>query len=154
MRADLFGYACDVFSMPDSKTTIDEQVADAVDEQPPAVAAPAPSGPPKLRPYQVALVNDLYRELNEGYKRVAIIAGTGGGKTVFCSDSMVIILRNSASFFGLDIILILIINFIFQCDRHQFQISCSRYLCSTITNTKRSDSRCCQKSQRDIKVCL
>ena len=76
----------------------------------------------------------------------------GGGKTVFCSDSMVIILRNSASFFGLDIILILIINS--QCDRHQFQISCSRYLRSTIANTKRSDSWCCQKSQRDIKVCL
>ena len=42
----------------------------------------APSKPPKLRPYQVELINDLYRKLNEGYKRVAIIAGTGAGKTV------------------------------------------------------------------------
>ncbi|HEY9881106.1 MAG TPA: DEAD/DEAH box helicase family protein [Leptolyngbyaceae cyanobacterium] len=38
--------------------------------------------PPKLRPYQVALINDLYRKLNEGHKKVAIIAGTGAGKTV------------------------------------------------------------------------
>jgi superfamily II DNA or RNA helicase len=37
---------------------------------------------PKLRPYQVALINDLYRQLNEGHKRVAIVAGTGAGKTV------------------------------------------------------------------------
>lgn len=37
---------------------------------------------PKLRPYQVALINDLYRKLNEGHKKVAIIAGTGAGKTV------------------------------------------------------------------------
>ncbi|MEB3288957.1 MAG: DEAD/DEAH box helicase family protein [Leptolyngbya sp.] len=38
--------------------------------------------PPKLRPYQVELINDLYRKLNEGHKRVAIVAGTGAGKTV------------------------------------------------------------------------
>lgn len=38
--------------------------------------------PPTLRPYQVQLVNDLYHELNEGHKRVAIIAGTGAGKTI------------------------------------------------------------------------
>ncbi|NEP62361.1 MAG: DEAD/DEAH box helicase [Symploca sp. SIO2G7] len=38
--------------------------------------------PPTLRPYQVDLVNDLYRKLNEGYARIAIIAGTGAGKTV------------------------------------------------------------------------
>ncbi len=38
--------------------------------------------PPQLRPYQVDLINDLYRKLNEGHKRVAIIAGTGAGKTV------------------------------------------------------------------------
>ncbi|HEY9762014.1 MAG TPA: DEAD/DEAH box helicase family protein [Trichocoleus sp.] len=43
------------------------------------VSAPRP---PKLRPYQVALINDLYRKLNEGHKKVAIIAGTGAGKTV------------------------------------------------------------------------
>ena len=38
--------------------------------------------PPKLRPYQVQIINDLYHELNEGHKRVAIIAGTGAGKTI------------------------------------------------------------------------
>jgi DNA repair protein RadD len=38
--------------------------------------------PPQLRPYQVELINDLYRKLNQGHKRVAIIAGTGAGKTV------------------------------------------------------------------------
>lgn len=51
------------------------------DEQP-VVLPPAPAGPPKLRPYQVQLINDLYHELNEGHKRVAIIAGTGAGKTI------------------------------------------------------------------------
>jgi superfamily II DNA or RNA helicase len=38
--------------------------------------------PPKLRPYQVELINDLYRKINEGHKKIAIIAGTGAGKTV------------------------------------------------------------------------
>ena len=38
--------------------------------------------PPQLRPYQVEIINDLYRKLNEGHKRVAIVAGTGAGKTV------------------------------------------------------------------------
>jgi superfamily II DNA or RNA helicase len=38
--------------------------------------------PPRLRPYQIQLINDLYRKLNEGHKRVAIVAGTGAGKTV------------------------------------------------------------------------
>ncbi|MEM9977995.1 MAG: DEAD/DEAH box helicase [Cyanobacteria bacterium P01_D01_bin.2] len=42
----------------------------------------APATPPQLRPYQVDLVNDLYRKLNEGHSRIAIIAGTGAGKTV------------------------------------------------------------------------
>lgn len=45
------------------------------------MAAPT-NRPPQLRPYQVQLINDLYRKLNEGHKRVAIIAGTGAGKTV------------------------------------------------------------------------
>ncbi|WP_346291944.1 DEAD/DEAH box helicase [Sphaerothrix gracilis] len=40
------------------------------------------STPPKLRPYQVQLINDLYRQLNQGHKRIAIIAGTGAGKTI------------------------------------------------------------------------
>lgn len=37
---------------------------------------------PKLRPYQVELINNLYRKLNEGHTKIAIIAGTGAGKTV------------------------------------------------------------------------
>ena len=41
-----------------------------------------PSKTPKLRPYQVELINALYRKLNEGHKKVAIIAGTGAGKTI------------------------------------------------------------------------
>ncbi len=51
-------------------------------ESPPSVVPVQPAAVPKLRPYQVELINDLYRELNEGYKRVAIIAGTGAGKTI------------------------------------------------------------------------
>ncbi len=47
----------------------------------PDIAAIKPE-PPMLRPYQVQLVNDLYHELNEGHKRIAIIAGTGAGKTI------------------------------------------------------------------------
>lgn len=35
-----------------------------------------------LRPYQTALINDLYLAMNQGYRRIAIIAGTGAGKTV------------------------------------------------------------------------
>ncbi|MEM8503396.1 MAG: DEAD/DEAH box helicase family protein [Cyanobacteria bacterium P01_D01_bin.1] len=38
--------------------------------------------PPKLRPYQEELIKNLYEELNAGHKRVAIIAGTGAGKTI------------------------------------------------------------------------
>ncbi|MEM1292932.1 MAG: DEAD/DEAH box helicase [Cyanobacteria bacterium P01_H01_bin.162] len=38
--------------------------------------------PPRLRPYQVELINDLYRKVNEGHSKIAIIAGTGAGKTV------------------------------------------------------------------------
>ena len=48
----------------------------------PPTPLPTPPMPPQLRPYQVDLINDLYRKLNEGHKRVAIIAGTGAGKTV------------------------------------------------------------------------
>ncbi|MGJ3246291.1 MAG: DEAD/DEAH box helicase [Elainellaceae cyanobacterium] len=40
------------------------------------------SHPPTLRPYQVQLINDLYRTINQGYRRIAIVAGTGAGKTV------------------------------------------------------------------------
>ncbi|MDX2229890.1 MAG: DEAD/DEAH box helicase family protein [Leptolyngbyaceae cyanobacterium bins.349] len=51
----------------------------------------APLKPPTLRPYQLKLIKDLYDKLNEGYRRVAIIAGTGAGKTVIagkiCADT-------------------------------------------------------------------
>ncbi len=52
------------------------------DEVQPVVTDPIISGPPKLRPYQEALIKDLYEELNVGHQRVAIIAGTGAGKTI------------------------------------------------------------------------
>ena len=52
---------------------------DTEDTQPVIESKP---DPPKLRPYQIQLVNDLYKALNEGHKRVAIIAGTGAGKTI------------------------------------------------------------------------
>jgi len=51
----------------------------------------AASQPPTLRPYQTQLIKDLYTKLGEGYRRVAIIAGTGAGKTVIggkiCADT-------------------------------------------------------------------
>ncbi|BAU41259.1 DEAD/DEAH box helicase [Leptolyngbya sp. O-77] len=47
--------------------------------------ATAPT-PPTLRPYQVQLIKDLYNKLGEGYKRVAVIAGTGAGKTVIAGQ--------------------------------------------------------------------
>jgi superfamily II DNA or RNA helicase len=42
----------------------------------------------KLRPYQQRLINDLYRALNQGVQRVALIMGTGGGKTL-CAAKIV-----------------------------------------------------------------
>ncbi|MBD2092734.1 DEAD/DEAH box helicase family protein [Microcoleus sp. FACHB-1515] len=46
---------------------------------------------PTLRPYQQQLIKDLYVKLGQGYRRVAIIAGTGAGKTVIggkiCADT-------------------------------------------------------------------
>lgn len=51
----------------------------------------APLPPPTLRPYQTQIIKDLYTKLGQGYKRVAIIAGTGAGKTVIggkiCADT-------------------------------------------------------------------
>lgn len=44
--------------------------------------AEADPKPPTLRPYQLQLVKALYMQLAQGHKRVAIIAGTGAGKTV------------------------------------------------------------------------
>lgn len=47
--------------------------------------------PPSLRPYQLKLIKDLYNKLSEGYRRVAIVAGTGAGKTIIagkiCADT-------------------------------------------------------------------
>lgn len=51
----------------------------------------APPTTPVLRPYQSQLIKDLYIKLGQGYRRVAIIAGTGAGKTVIggkiCADT-------------------------------------------------------------------
>lgn len=48
--------------------------------------------PPTLRPYQSQIIKDLYIKLGQGYRRVAIIAGTGAGKTVIggkiCADTV------------------------------------------------------------------
>lgn len=49
------------------------------------MTAPSPQAP-KLRPYQVQLIKDLYDTLGEGYKRVAVIAGTGAGKTIIAGQ--------------------------------------------------------------------
>ncbi|MEB3358159.1 MAG: DEAD/DEAH box helicase family protein [Synechococcales bacterium] len=50
-----------------------------------------PLTPPTLRPYQAALIHDLYQAINQGYRRIAIIAGTGAGKTIIggqiCADA-------------------------------------------------------------------
>ncbi|MGG6294389.1 DEAD/DEAH box helicase [Leptolyngbya sp. AN02str] len=42
--------------------------------------------PPTLRPYQLQLIKDLYDTLGRGHKRVAVIAGTGAGKTVIAGQ--------------------------------------------------------------------
>ncbi|MCU0570543.1 MAG: DEAD/DEAH box helicase family protein [Oculatellaceae cyanobacterium Prado106] len=51
-----------------------------------------PPAPPSLRPYQNQLIKDLYIKLGEGHRRIAIIAGTGAGKTVIggkiCADTV------------------------------------------------------------------
>lgn len=50
-----------------------------------------PLQPPTLRPYQSQIIKALYLKLGQGYRRVAIIAGTGAGKTVIggkiCADT-------------------------------------------------------------------
>ena len=45
-------------------------------------SSPPSLKPPTLRPYQAQLISDLYDKLQQGHRRVAIIAGTGAGKTV------------------------------------------------------------------------
>jgi superfamily II DNA or RNA helicase len=51
------------------------------------LTSPEPSPqPPTLRPYQIRLIQDLYQKLGQGYKRVAVIAGTGAGKTVIAGQ--------------------------------------------------------------------
>jgi DNA repair protein RadD len=50
--------------------------------QPTSPASTPAVAPPKLRPYQAQLIKDLYESLAAGHRRVAIIAGTGAGKTV------------------------------------------------------------------------
>lgn len=55
------------------------------------MSALSTSSPLKLRPYQTQLITDLYQAINQGYRRIAIIAGTGAGKTVIggqiCADA-------------------------------------------------------------------
>jgi superfamily II DNA or RNA helicase len=57
----------------------------------PAKSPPPSLHPPTLRPYQSQLIKDLYTRLGQGHRRVAIIAGTGAGKTVIggkiCADT-------------------------------------------------------------------
>lgn len=47
--------------------------------------------PPQLRPYQAELVSDLYQTIRQGHRRIAVIAGTGAGKTIIsgqiCADA-------------------------------------------------------------------
>lgn len=43
---------------------------------------PSSAGPPILRPYQAQVVRDTYEKMRQGYRRIAIVAGTGAGKTV------------------------------------------------------------------------
>ncbi|WP_431656072.1 DEAD/DEAH box helicase [Pantanalinema rosaneae] len=45
-----------------------------------------PPNPPTLRPYQLQLIKDLYTQLSQGYRKVAIVAGTGAGKTVIAGQ--------------------------------------------------------------------
>lgn len=47
-----------------------------------ASPADSPAQPPVLRPYQMALIDDVYRKIQDGHRRIAIVAGTGAGKTV------------------------------------------------------------------------
>jgi superfamily II DNA or RNA helicase len=42
--------------------------------------------PPTLRPYQIKLIQDLYAKLGQGHRRVAVIAGTGAGKTLIAGQ--------------------------------------------------------------------
>lgn len=48
------------------------------------------ASPPTLRPYQAEVVNGVYAKVRQGHQRIAIIAGTGAGKTVIggkiCAD--------------------------------------------------------------------
>ncbi|MBE9177703.1 DEAD/DEAH box helicase family protein [Oculatella sp. LEGE 06141] len=54
-------------------------------------SSPSSLQPPTLRPYQLHLIKELYTTLGRGHRRVAIIAGTGAGKTVIggkiCADA-------------------------------------------------------------------
>jgi DNA repair protein RadD len=56
-----------------------------------AILAETAPQTPTLRPYQSQLIKDLYVKLGSGARRVAIIAGTGAGKTVIggkiCADT-------------------------------------------------------------------
>ena len=67
-------------------------LAQPMHSQPPSIAVQPAVQPPTLRPYQSQLVKDVYTKLGEGHRRVAIVAGTGAGKTVIggkiCADAV------------------------------------------------------------------
>lgn len=41
--------------------------------------------PPILRDYQIGFIEDIYKAIEEGYKRILGVSGTGSGKTVIAS---------------------------------------------------------------------
>lgn len=47
---------------------------------------PSVTTAPILRPYQLQLIHDLYTKLSQGCRRVAVVAGTGAGKTVIAGQ--------------------------------------------------------------------
>lgn len=56
-----------------------------------ALQLPGASDQPTLRPYQRQVIDDLYHQLQQGHRRIAIVAGTGAGKTIIagqiCADA-------------------------------------------------------------------
>ena len=41
--------------------------------------------PPVLRDYQIGFIEDIYKAIEEGHKRILGVSGTGSGKTVIAS---------------------------------------------------------------------
>lgn len=64
---------------PAVTSTAPDVISDAASEAGSAV-------PPQLRPYQQQLIGEVYQKIQEGYRRIAIVAGTGAGKTIISSQ--------------------------------------------------------------------